>query len=61
MRLSPWLIPAMGLAAPTLAKSAVAEVEDTGPKSTKFNNVEVPPMTQLTFETVDEDTKSGYW
>lgn len=70
MRIS-WLVPLLCLASPIFAIPAdpapkaaattdVAET-DTGPKSTKFNGIEVPPMRELSGETINEDIKQGYW
>lgn len=35
--------------------------DDSGPKSTIHNGVEVPPMPILQGETFNDDVKSGYW
>jgi protein disulfide-isomerase len=34
---------------------------ESGPASTTFNGVEVPPLKELTPESFEELTKSGYW
>ncbi|KAE9972411.1 hypothetical protein BLS_004039 [Venturia inaequalis] len=58
MRFS-WLLPLITLASPILA--IPAEAEDTGPKPTKFNGIEVPPLKELNGPTYTEDIKQGYW
>lgn len=65
MRIS-WLLPLVTLASPILAIPAdaapkPADAEDTGPKPTKFNGIEVPPLKELNGPTYTEDIKQGYW
>jgi hypothetical protein len=64
MRIS-WLLPLLTLASPIFAVPAdpvpKAESENTGPKPTKFNGIEVPPLRELNGPTLDEDIKQGYW
>lgn len=35
--------------------------DDSGPKSTTYNGVEVPSMPMLQGETFNDEIKSGYW
>ena len=61
MRLS-WLLPLVGLVSPILAASTTnSEVDDGSTQPTVFNGVEVPPLTALNGETVDQEIKDGYW
>jgi protein disulfide-isomerase len=60
MRLS-WLLPLITLASPIIAKSAAITEDDDAPKPTKFNGLEVPPITELRGDTFDDDIKNGYW
>jgi protein disulfide-isomerase len=65
MRVS-WLLPLLTLASPILAIPAdpapkATDAEDTGPKPTKFNGIEVPPLKELSGTTINEDIKQGYW
>ncbi|KIW06106.1 uncharacterized protein PV09_03274 [Verruconis gallopava] len=62
MRIS-WLLPLITLASPILVKAASAATEDEdAPKSTKFNDIEVPPIKEIqAAASIDEDIKNGYW
>ena len=42
-------------------KAGATNSEAISGTSTKFNDIEVPPMKELTGEGFDEDTKNGYW
>lgn len=42
-------------------KPAVADEDDGGPKYTRFNGIEVPPMKELSGENFDKEIKDGYW
>ena len=42
-------------------KAGATNSEAVSGTATKFNDIEVPPMKELTGEKFDEDTKNGYW
>ena len=42
-------------------KAGATNSEAVSGTATKFNNLEVPPMKELTGDGFDEDTKNGYW
>ena len=42
-------------------KAGATNSEAVSDSATKFNDIEVPPMKELTGEEFDEDTKNGYW
>lgn len=42
-------------------KAGATNSEAVSGTATKFNDIEVPPMKELTGEDFDEDTKNGYW
>lgn len=42
-------------------KAGATNSEAVSGTATKFNDIEVPPMKELTGEGFDEDTKNGYW
>lgn len=69
MRLS-HLLPLVSLISPLLAAPADAVIKATSTKeaeaestikSTIFNGVEVPPLQELSGETLNKDIKQGYW
>jgi protein disulfide-isomerase len=48
--------------APAKEGTAAAPAEDdTAPKSTTFNGIEVPPLKDLSGDKFDEEIKDGYW
>jgi hypothetical protein len=64
MRFS-WLIPLLAAAFPIVASAeneqSVAIEESSEPKATIFNGQEVPPLMQMSGETLDAEIAKGYW
>jgi hypothetical protein len=48
-------------AAENKAATTTAGGDTPDAKGTEFNGIEVPPMTELSGETLDADIKNGYW
>jgi hypothetical protein len=46
---------------PTPTPKVEVDDNDDTPKATRFNDIEVPPMTELTGEGFDTSVKQGYW
>jgi hypothetical protein len=66
MRFS-YFLPLLSLVSPLLAAPADAAagtvIQDVDPVAlpTKFNGEEVPPLRELSGQTINEDIKQGYW
>jgi hypothetical protein len=64
MRLS-YLLPLLTLVSPLLAAPADAKAVEADaeapPKPIIFNGEEVPPLRELSGQTINEDIKQGYW